>query len=120
MFLEPNLCGDGNPTPAQLDVYKTGYEFIQQSMDLFRPGMTYQEISEKAYQFPEKYKAQRYPVMSHGAGMSDEWPAISYPDWRPHGFGHEPGALEEKYGRDPGMLRGRGRGTGRRPSSGSR
>ena len=89
------LCGDGNPTPAQMDVYKTGYEFIQQSMDLFRPGMTYQEISEKAYQFPEKYKAQRYPVMSHGAGMSDEWPAISYPDWRPHGFGHEPGALEE-------------------------
>ena len=89
------LCGDGNPTPAQLDVYKTGYEFIQQSMNLFRPGMTYQEISEKSYQFPEKYKAQRYPVMSHGAGMSDEWPAIAYPDWRPHGFGHEPGALEE-------------------------
>ena len=27
--------------------------------------------------------------------MSDEWPAIAYPDWRPHGFGHEPGALEE-------------------------
>ena len=89
------LCGDGNPTSAQMDVYKTGYEFIQQSMDLFRPGNSYQEIAEKAYQFPEKYKAQRYPVMSHGAGMSDEWPAIAYPDKSPHGFGHEPGVLEE-------------------------
>ncbi|MCH8089040.1 MAG: aminopeptidase P family protein [Chloroflexi bacterium] len=89
------LCGDGKPNPEQLDAYKVAYEFIQESMHLFRPGMTYREISEKAYQFPEKYKAQRYPVMSHGAGMSDEWPAICYPDWSIHGFGHEPGALEE-------------------------
>jgi Xaa-Pro aminopeptidase len=89
------LCGDGKPNKEQLDAYKVAYQFLQESIPLFRPGTSFQEISEKAYQFPDEYKAQRYPVMSHGAGMSDEWPAIFYPDWAWNGFGNDPGGLEE-------------------------
>ncbi|MFQ5873902.1 MAG: M24 family metallopeptidase [Dehalococcoidia bacterium] len=89
------LCGDGKPNPEQLDAYKVAYQFLEETIPLYRPGISFQEVSEKAYQFPEEYKAQRYPVMSHGAGMSDEWPAIFYPDWSWSGFGNDPGGLEE-------------------------
>ena len=38
------------------------------------------EVSEAALRQPEKYRAQHYPAVAHGAGMSDEWPVIFYPE----------------------------------------
>ena len=89
------LCGDGRPNKEQLEAYKLAYNFIYESMDLFRPGMNFQEIAEKAPPYPEEYKDQRYPLMAHGDGMSDEWPAIYWPDASYSGFGNDPDVLEE-------------------------
>jgi Xaa-Pro aminopeptidase len=89
------LCGDVKPNKEQLEAYKLAYNFIYESLDLFRPGMSFQEIAEKAPPYPEEYKEQRYPLMAHGDGMSDEWPAIYWPDASYSGFGNDPDVLEE-------------------------
>ncbi|MBI3458078.1 MAG: aminopeptidase P family protein [Candidatus Rokubacteria bacterium] len=89
------LCGDRRPTAEQRELYEFAHRFIQESVPLFRPGVSFPEIAEKAPAFPEKYKAQRYVVLAHGAGMSDEWPAIYFPDMSWSGFGNDPEVIQE-------------------------
>ena len=88
------LCGD-KPTAEQKEAYKVAYDMIQQSLPLFRPGMTFKEIAEKAPPYPEEYKANRYVVLAHGVGMADEWPAIYFVDKSWIGMGNYDGQLEE-------------------------
>jgi Xaa-Pro dipeptidase len=89
------LCGDGQPTAGQRALYDFAYRFIQESIPLFRPGMSLPDIAAKAPTFPDQYKANRYAVLAHGAGMSDEWPAVYFPDTSWSGFGNDPEVLEE-------------------------
>ena len=89
------LCGDGRPNKEQLEAHKLAYNFVYESMDLFRPGMNFQEIAEKCPPYPQEYKDQRYPLIAHGNGMSDEWPVIYWPDASLSGFGNDPDVLEE-------------------------
>lgn len=89
------LCGDRKPTAEQRELYEFAYRFIQESIPLFKPGMSFPEIADKAPAFPEKYKANRYVVLAHGAGMSDEWPAIYFPDMSWSGFGNDPEVIQE-------------------------
>ena len=89
------LCGDGRPNKEQLEAYKLAYNFIYESMDLFRPGMNFQEIAEKCPPVPQEYQDQRYPLIAHGVGMSDEWPTIQWPDPSWSAFGNDPDVLKE-------------------------
>jgi Xaa-Pro aminopeptidase len=94
-FSRTYLCGDGKPNKEQLEAYKLAYNFIYESLDLFRPGMDFREIAEKCPAYPQEYKDQRYPMIAHGDGMSDEWPTIYWPDQSWSGFGNDPDVLEE-------------------------
>ena len=94
-FSRTYLCGDGKPNEEQLEAYKLAYNFIYGSLDLFKPGMGFQEISQKCPTYPQEYKDQRYPMIAHGDGMSDEWPCIYWPDQSWSGFGTDPEVLEE-------------------------
>ena len=58
--------------------------------------MSFPEIAAKSPAFPEAYKANRYSVLAHGAGMSDEWPAIAFPDVSWSGFGNDPDVVQER------------------------
>jgi Xaa-Pro aminopeptidase len=87
------LCGDRPPTAAQREQYEVAYRFIQDAVPLFQPGAGFREIAEKAPAFPARYRASRYVVLAHGAGMSDEWPAIYFPDTSWSGFGNDPDVL---------------------------
>lgn len=89
------LCGDGRPTAEQRELYEFAHRFLQEAIPLFQPGMSFPEIAEKVPRFPEKYKANRYVVLAHGAGMSDEWPAIYFPDLSWSGFGNDPEVIQE-------------------------
>ncbi len=90
------LCGDGKPSEEQLDAYHRAYDFIQQSLPLFQPGVSFQEFSEKVPDVPEEYQANRYPLIAHGDGMSDEWPGIFFlNDDRPDGGTNYEGVLQE-------------------------
>jgi Xaa-Pro dipeptidase len=92
------LCGDRRPTAEQREAYEFAYRFLQETIPLFRPGMAFREIAEKAPAFPEKYRANRYVVLAHGTGMSDEWPAIYFTDTSWSGLGNDPDVLQ------PGMV----------------
>ena len=89
------LCGDGKPNKEQLESYKLAYNMIYDNMHLYQPGANFQEISEKYPPLPPDYFNQRYPVIAHGDGMSDEWPAIYWQDASWSGFGNDPDVLEE-------------------------
>ncbi len=89
------LCGDGRPNQEQMEAHRLAYDFIYESMELFRPGMSFQEIAEQCPPYPPEYRDQRYEVIAHGAGMCQEWPAIYWPDQSWGGFGNDPEVLEE-------------------------
>ncbi len=73
------LCGDGEPTPQQRDVYAAALEWLTGMRELVRPGMSCTEISERAPSLPERFLAQRYEVMVHGLGLEEEGPSVAYP-----------------------------------------
>jgi len=86
------LLGD-SPTGAQKDVYCRAFEEVHHNIDLVRPGVSFRELSDKAFRQPDEFVAHRYPCLSHGAGMSDEWPYIRYrQDWEKLGYD---GMIEE-------------------------
>ena len=105
------LCGDGKPNEEQSDAYKRAYQFLQDCLPLYRAGASFQEISEKTPEVPEEYKANRYTILAHGDGMSDEYPAIFFSDRSDTGLGNYPGVLEENmiisvessWGREDGL-----------------
>ena len=74
------FCGPGRPSALQRELYRLAHEEVHHNIELMRPGASFREIVEKAYLRPEIYRAQHYPVLAHGIGMSDEWPAIYYPE----------------------------------------
>ena len=94
-FSRTYLCGDGSPNDEQQEAYKIAYDFIYESLDLFQPGAAFQEISEKCPELPDAYKLQRYPMIAHGDGMSDEWPCVYWPDQSWSGFGNDDEVLQQ-------------------------
>ena len=74
------LCGEGRASAAQRDLYRLAREQIAHNLDLIRPGLGLRELSEKSLQLPERYRANRYSVIAHGVGLTDEYPAVYYPE----------------------------------------
>ena len=89
------LCGDGVPTKEQLEAYRLAYDFLINSIPLFTVVATFEEIARNAPEVPDVYKANRYGLIGHGVGMSDEWPAIFFSDMDLTGYGNYPGELQE-------------------------
>ena len=71
-------CGPGKPSTAQKDLYKRAHEEVHHNMALMKPGASFREVTEQSFRQSEAFIAQRYPVLAHGIGMSDEWPCIFY------------------------------------------
>ena len=89
------LCGDVKPNEEQLDAYKRAYEFVQTGIPKFVPGASFIDIANSMPEVPDEYKRNRYVVLAHGAGMSDEWPALYFPDVNDTGFGNDVGEVQE-------------------------
>ena len=54
-FSRTFFCGRGQPSGAQRTLYRLAYEQIQTNIALLRPGMTFRELSERAWPIPEAY-----------------------------------------------------------------
>jgi len=82
------------PTATQRDLYKYAFEQIQTNAAALRPGVSYRDFSEKAWQIPERFYKNRYSFIAHGVGMGDEYPGIPHwgEDW--NGSGSD-GVFEE-------------------------
>lgn len=68
--------GPDSPTEEQRTLYKVAYEQIQHNIGIIKPGMTFREYAENAWNIPEKYHANRYYLSAHGVGMSGEYPYL--------------------------------------------
>jgi Xaa-Pro dipeptidase len=72
-------CGPGQPTRRQRTLYRQAFDEIEHNLTLLKPGITLQEISERAYLPPEEFHPNRYTCIMHGVGMCDEAPKVYYP-----------------------------------------
>lgn len=68
--------GPNAPTAAQRTLYRVAYEQLQHNIAILRPGMTFREYAEKAWDIPEEYYANRYYLSAHGCGMTGEYPYL--------------------------------------------
>lgn len=69
------LCGDGRPSPAQADLFALACETIERNTELFRPGATLREITERLW-YPPVEDYNGYTVLAHGVGLCDEYPSL--------------------------------------------
>ena len=68
--------GPDKPSNAQRTLYKLAYEQVYHNMNILRPGMSFREYSDRAWNIPEKYHANRYYLSAHGVGMTGEYPYL--------------------------------------------
>jgi Xaa-Pro dipeptidase len=81
------LVGDAEPTAIQRDRYRRAAEEIVHNAALLGPGISFRELSEKAYRQDDEFVAHRYACLAHGVGMTDEYPKIYYrQDRERHGY----------------------------------
>ena len=62
----------------QRSLYGLAMEQIQSNLNLVKPGATFRELREKAWQVPARFDEHKYSSIAHGVGLCDEWPSISY------------------------------------------
>jgi Xaa-Pro dipeptidase len=78
-FSRTFLCGDGQPTREQAEIYRVAHDFLVAMREIIRPGLSHAELARIVSPLlPEKYQHQRYPALVHGAGLEDEGPIIYY------------------------------------------
>ena len=81
------LCRPAAPTQQQKHAFRHAYDEIHYNIELLRPGITFAEISERAFTREPEFIARRYPCVMHGVGMCDEYPKIYYrEDWPASGY----------------------------------
>jgi Xaa-Pro aminopeptidase len=81
------FCGPGRPSGEQRRLYRLAWEQIHTNMALLKPGLTFRELAETAWQLPASCTGQRYSVVVHGVGLCDEYPACYYTeDWSRDGY----------------------------------
>jgi len=77
-FSRTFFCGPGRPSGYQQSLYRMAYEQVQHNISILKPGMSYREVSEKAWPIPERFYDRRYPSVIHGVGMHGETPMIAH------------------------------------------
>ena len=68
--------GPGKPSRAQRELYRIAHEQVHHNMELIGPGVSFRDYSERAWDIPDKYAANRYYLSAHGVGMTGEYPYL--------------------------------------------
>lgn len=68
--------GPAKPDNAQKTLYQVAHEQVHHNMALIKPGVTFKEYADKAWDIPEKYQKNRYYLSAHGCGMTGEYPYL--------------------------------------------
>lgn len=72
------VVGEGMPDDDQRRLYDLARRQIDHNMALLRPGLGFLDYSDKAFQLPDQYLANRYADVAHGCGLGVEYPLIWY------------------------------------------
>ncbi len=59
-------------------IYQLAHEQIQHNIDIIKPGLTYRDVSNRAWRIPEAFVDRRYTSVMHGVGMHGETPFIAH------------------------------------------
>ncbi len=70
------FCEPGTPTALQKQLYGCAADQVAHNCDLLRPGRSFRDFGELAWNIPARYLDQNYGCLLHGVGLVDEWPAI--------------------------------------------
>ena len=71
-------AGPGRPSAAQRTLYRVAQEQVAHNIALLRPGLTFRDYAEAAWDIPERYHARRYYLSAHGCGMTGEYPYLHH------------------------------------------
>lgn len=83
-------AGPDAPTAEQRELYKVAHEQVHHNMGILRPGMSFRDYAEAAWDIPERYHAHRYYLSAHGCGMTGEYPYLYHRgDFRDAGYDGE-------------------------------
>jgi Xaa-Pro aminopeptidase len=69
-------AGPNPPTDYQKELYRVAYEQVHHNMSILKPGLTFREYAEQAWNIPDKYYKNRYYLSAHGCGMTGEYPYL--------------------------------------------
>jgi len=69
-------AGPDTPSDRQRDLYKTAHEQVHHNLGLMKPGLSFGDYAEKAWDIPERFFANRYYLSAHGVGMTGEYPYL--------------------------------------------
>lgn len=75
-FSRTFFSGPGKPTSTQCDLYKVAHEQVHYNMGILRPGMSFRDYAEEAWDIPQQYYTNRYYLSAHGCGMTGEYPYL--------------------------------------------
>ncbi|MDH6232674.1 Xaa-Pro dipeptidase [Mesorhizobium soli] len=76
------LCGDGQPSNEQSDLYRIAADQIAHNTELMKPGMSFRDLVEASEVPPPDCFPARYGVLYHGVGLADEYPTLPHAsDW---------------------------------------
>ncbi|KAF4472238.1 peptidase yqhT [Fusarium albosuccineum] len=68
--------GPDPPTEEQKKLYRVAYEQVNHNMNILKPGMTFRDYADQAWDIPDKYYANRYYLSAHGCGLTGEYPYL--------------------------------------------
>ena len=68
--------GPDAPSDAQRDLYKTAHEQIHHNLEILKPGLSFRDYADRAWDIPDTYHANRYYLSAHGVGMTGEYPYL--------------------------------------------
>lgn len=68
--------GPDQPTDLQKELYKVAHEQVHHNMGILKPGMSFRDYADRAWDIPKKYYAHRYYLSAHGCGMTGEYPYL--------------------------------------------
>jgi Xaa-Pro aminopeptidase len=69
-------AGPDRPSETQRRLYATAYEQVHHNMGILRPGLSFRDYADRAWDIPERYHAHRYYLSAHGCGMTGEYPYL--------------------------------------------
>jgi Xaa-Pro dipeptidase len=73
--------GPDAPSRRQRELYKVAHEQVHHNLALLRAGLSFREYSERAWDIPERFVANRYYLSAHGCGMTGGYPFLSTTAW---------------------------------------
>lgn len=69
-------AGPDRPSAAQRELYRLAHEQVHHNMEILKPGLSFRDYAERAWDIPERFHANRYYLSAHGVGMSGEYPYL--------------------------------------------